>query len=111
MAKGRKGSTRKTGRAAGRRRSWLLPVIIALVTVGIATGFALTQRGSGDQTSSAAWSSESHQGGARLAVDRTEVDDGAVRYGQQVKATFRLKNVGDQLLTLRKPTVETLEGC
>ena len=51
-------------------------------------------------------------GSPRLAVDRTEVDEGYVRFNVPVRTTFRLSNVGDQPLRfLGQPQVELVEGC
>lgn len=94
-----------------RRPVWLLPLVILVAIAGIAAGYALLRGDSASPERVAAFSDEPFQGGPRLAVDRTSQDDGAVQYGEEVKATFRLKNVGDQALAVRTPTVETLEGC
>lgn len=59
----------------------------------------------------AAWTAEPYAGGPRLAVDKTVVDHGAVDYGHEVEATFALRNVGDEPVTIGKPEVEILEGC
>lgn len=53
----------------------------------------------------------SYQGGPRLALDNKSLDFGNVSYNQEVKATFNLKNVGDQPLRIEKVDVKTLEGC
>lgn len=48
----------------------------------------------------------------KLAVDRTEVDEGYRKFDTQVRTTFRLSNVGDQPLTiLGQPQVQLVEGC
>jgi hypothetical protein len=53
-----------------------------------------------------------HTGGPRLAVDTDTIDFGAVRFEKMVTATFHVKNVGDQTLTLAaNPPVEVVEGC
>jgi hypothetical protein len=62
---------------------------------------------SGDAT----WTTETFTGGPRLAVDRTVHDEGTVPYEHEVRAAFRLKNVGDEPLTLDEISVNTLEGC
>lgn len=59
----------------------------------------------------AGWSAEPYAGGPRLAVDKTVVDQGTVEYGQEVAATFALRNVGDEPVTIGNPEVKTLEGC
>jgi hypothetical protein len=51
-------------------------------------------------------------GAPRLAVDRTSVDEGYVKFNVPVRTTFRLSNVGDQpLQILGDPKVELVEGC
>jgi hypothetical protein len=64
-----------------------------------------------DTTSNATWEAESFTGGPRLAVDRTDHNEGDVPYGHTVSAAFRLRNVGDEPLTLDETSVNTLEGC
>jgi hypothetical protein len=54
---------------------------------------------------------DSYQGGPRLALDNKSLDFGNVAYNQEVKATFNLKNVGDQPLRIEKVDIKTLEGC
>jgi hypothetical protein len=45
-------------------------------------------------------------------VDKGLIDFGPVRFDRIVKASFRLRNVGDQPLRLAlNPQVEALEGC
>lgn len=62
-------------------------------------------------SSSGEWTTESYSGGPRLAVDRTEIAYGDVAYGQPVEAVYRLKNVGDEVVTIDEPDIKTLEGC
>lgn len=48
----------------------------------------------------------------RLAVDRTLIDFGKVPLDVPVRATFRLRNVGDRpLQILNQPVVEVKAGC
>ena len=50
--------------------------------------------------------------GARLQVDREQIDLGNRIFDQPVSATFTVKNVGDGTLKLDVPQVATLlEGC
>ncbi|MBI5303880.1 MAG: hypothetical protein HY868_17215 [Chloroflexi bacterium] len=50
--------------------------------------------------------------GARLEVDREQVDLGNRIFDQPVRATFTVKNVGDGALKLDMPRLVTaLEGC
>jgi hypothetical protein len=51
-------------------------------------------------------------GAPRLAVDRTAVDEGYVKFGTPVHETFRLSNLGSQpLQILGQPQVELVQGC
>ncbi len=50
-------------------------------------------------------------GGPRLAFDQSVVDYGNVAFGQEVRATYQMKNVGDRPLTIKKVDVKTVEGC
>jgi hypothetical protein len=53
-----------------------------------------------------------YKGGPRLEVDRDTIDFGPRRFEQWVKATFILRNVGDQPLRLAaNPPVLVSEGC
>jgi hypothetical protein len=50
--------------------------------------------------------------GARLAVDKQEIDFGKVPVDKLVSAIFTVSNVGDQpLQILEEPQVEVVEGC
>ena len=88
----------------------LAAVAIVLLVTG---GGEKNQTASSQQPSAApaTWSAEVYTGGARLAVDKTSVDEGSVAYGHEVQARFRLRNVGDQPMTLGTAEVKTLEGC
>ena len=59
----------------------------------------------------ATWTTNAFTGGPRLAVDRTVHDQGMIPYGQEVQAAFRLRNVGDEALTIDAMSVNILEGC
>ena len=73
----------------------------------VAVGF-LAWRGSAPQTST----SPASTGSSRLSVDRSTIDLGKVPLDVPVKATFKLKNVGDQPLTIQgEPRVELVKGC
>jgi hypothetical protein len=54
---------------------------------------------------------DSYTGGPRLALDNRSLDYGDAAYNQEVKATFSLKNVGDQPLLIEKVDVKALQGC
>ena len=117
---------RKQGRRAAaqqrrrRHKVFLLGgvVIGALVVVTAAVALAGALSGDdGDDTTGAntaptgAWSATPFVGGPRLAVNQRDIDHGDVPYNHAVEATYRLRNVGDQPLTLGTPTVNILEGC
>jgi hypothetical protein len=54
---------------------------------------------------------EKFTGGPRLAVNNRLVDYGDVPFDKEVRATFQVKNVGDQRLLIRKVDVKTVQGC
>lgn len=106
---------------AKRRKVQLLAVFSVAVIIGsIAIGMTLS-RDNGSAVSSnpslptagsdAAWTSETFAGGPRLVVDRTDVHYGDVDYNELVEAVYRLKNVGDEVVTIEEPSIKTLEGC
>lgn len=84
-----------------------LTIAVAVIIVVVVMNGSPTSKSAGATT----WSAVSYTGGPRLAVDRVLIDRGPVAYNHEVNATYRLKNVGDTLLTLQTPTVETAEGC
>ncbi len=51
-------------------------------------------------------------GEPRLAVDRTTIDDGYVKFETPIRAAFKLSNTGSQpLQILDEPQVQLVEGC
>jgi hypothetical protein len=51
-------------------------------------------------------------GRPNLTVDKTSVDLGDVKLGNQVEVSFELKNSGDRPLQFsKKPYIELIEGC
>ena len=52
-----------------------------------------------------------YSGGARLQVDNKTIDAGNVAFRQEVKADYRLTNIGDRALVLGSVTIDTIEGC
>jgi hypothetical protein len=103
-----------------RRSSSKLPVMLVvggLVVAAVVAALALTFAGDDGDTPNVAgttaeptWDTSSTTG-PRLDVDRLVHDEGSVPYEHEVSATFRVKNTGNQTLTLGRPTVKTLEGC
>ena len=107
MAKRTPKSTRSSKEPERSRRPRLLApgVVVLALAAGIAAWLLLPQRG---HLSDAA----TYHGGARLLVDKGLIDFGPVRFDRIVKASFRLRNVGDQPLRLAlNPQVEAIEGC
>lgn len=107
-------SRRASRRATAKRRRGVRFAVLGILTIAVAAVVAvLVFDGSSEKNSVGAttWSTPAYTGGPRLAVDRTFIDHGSVAYGHEVRATYRLKNVGDQPLTLQQPSVEVAEGC
>jgi len=50
-------------------------------------------------------------GAPRLKVDKESVDLGDIKFGKTVYASFKLTNVGDQILYLKNPSIDLIEGC
>ncbi len=91
------------------RRPWarlLIPGVLALAVVaGVGAWFVFQK--SGPQVVAA-----QYRGGPRLAVDKELIDFGTVRFEKFVRASFRLRNVGDKPLRLPAyPPVDAVEGC
>lgn len=105
-------SRRASRHATGQRRRGVRFAVLGILTIAVAV-VVFVLNGSSDKNSVEAttWSTSSFMGGPRLAVDRTLVDQGSVAYNHEVRATYRLKNVGDQPLTLQQPSVIVAEGC
>ncbi len=90
-----------------KRPAWVLPA--ALVGLGAAIiALALWLIQSGQQP---AYTPEV-AGQPSAAIDQTYFDYGDVRVDTPVETVFRVKNVGDQPLSiLGEPRVELVEGC
>jgi hypothetical protein len=88
------------------RRSWLpwLAVIGALVLIAGSLILWNSSRNRSTVTPQVT-------GAPKLAVDKTLVDEGYVRFNVPVETTFRLSNVGDQPLKITSVPVELVEGC
>jgi hypothetical protein len=85
--------------------------VVALGIVAVVVVVLFNVVSGGSSAAPASWSVTAYSGGPRLADDRTIVDEGSVPYNHEVKATYRVKNVGDQPLTFQTPTVDVVEGC
>jgi hypothetical protein len=84
----------------------LSPGVVGLAVVaGVGTWYFLFKQ---SPVSDAA----QYRGGPRLVVDKDFIDFGTVRFEKFVRASFRLRNVGDQALRLPAyPPVDVVEGC
>ena len=122
MTHSHRAGRQETARKRKRQRQ-LLKIGATVVGLAVVVTAAVIFTTGGDESSpsstaqqpstsaAATWSTEPFSGGPRLAVDRVVHDEGLVAYGHEVNATFQLKNVGDQPLTLGEMSVNTLEGC
>jgi len=107
-------SRRASRHATAQRRRGVRFAVLGVLTIAAAVAvavFVLNGSSTSNRVGATTWSTSSYTGGPRLAVDRTLIDQGSVAYNHEVRATYRLKNVGDQPLTLQQPTVEIAEGC
>lgn len=106
---------RREHRVKRRRLAGLFIGVIAVALVAVGLTALLNEEGAEKANDAAlrpaALDAAAFTGGARLAVDQTMVDHGDVPYGHEVKAEYRLRNVGDQLLRIEHPEVKILDGC
>ena len=99
-----KKTDRKAVSSAPRQLPWLWIAAGAAVVL-IAGGVVMLSAQTSPAPSSVA-------GVPRLAVDRTTVDEGYVKFGTPVHETFHLSNAGNQpLQILGTPQVELVQGC
>ena len=91
---------------APKRPAWLIPAVL------VAVGAALV--------AVALWLVQSSQqqpftpkvtGQPSAEIDQTVFDYGSVRINTPVETVIRVRNVGDQPLTLQEPLVELIQGC
>lgn len=99
---------RKTNPTPKPQPRWL-PIIAGAAILLVVVGLAIWWRSA---SSSPATAPQTSGGAAKLMVDQTTIDDGYVKFGTPVQATFRLSNSGSQpLQVLAQPKVELIEGC
>ena len=85
---------------------FMIPGVLALAVVAGVSAWFIFQK-SGPQVVAA-----QYRGGPRLAVDKELIDFGTVQFEKLVRASFRLRNVGDKPLRLPAyPPVDAVEGC
>ncbi|MCL4247939.1 MAG: hypothetical protein KJ065_07310 [Anaerolineae bacterium] len=97
----------KTQRAKGQGRpAWLIPAIIvgiAVVVVAVVAAITGNRREPFEPEIA---------GAPRAEFDQTSIDHGSMRFNQQAESVFRVRNVGDQPLTIQgEPRVELVQGC
>lgn len=105
---------RQTRRGMARRKTTITLLAVAALAIGIVVSVAmLTSSDPAEMEAPAAAdrSSTPYSGGPRLAVDQREFDYGSVAYGENVAASYELRNVGDAPVVIGQPRVLTLEGC
>ena len=106
---------------AKRRKLQVFAVLAIAVAVG-AVAIAMSVSGGNENERTAgltsqpagsdtAWTIETYTGGPRLVADRAEVHYGDVDYNEPVEAVYRIKNIGDEVVTIDEPDIKTLEGC
>ena len=106
MGKREKGQCRERVIARRRRRT-MLGVAGGIATLVLVAGGAWYAIGQRSETVPVAF-----KGGPRLEVDRDTIDFGPQRFEAWVKASFTLRNVGDQPLRLPiNPPVLVVQGC
>jgi hypothetical protein len=108
MSKRSRRKRKRTRRQSAARQfpwPWLA---IGGVAVAIAIALVVVQPWSGDEPSATPLVT----GSPRLMVDQTTVDEGYVKYNVPIRTTFRLSNVGDEVLQIvDAPQVRLVEGC
>jgi hypothetical protein len=102
--------SKHTRKPAPSRQLFWPPIIgggaILLIIIGLALWW------SSSIASAPATAPQQAVGAPRLALDRTTIDDGYVKFETPVEATFKLSNTGQQpLQILGEPQVELIEGC
>lgn len=92
---------------ASGRPAWLVPAVLVGIGAAILALAVWLIQSSQQQPYTAEVS-----GQPSAAVDQAFFDYGDVRVNTPVETVFRVKNVGDQPLTiLGEPRVELVEGC
>jgi hypothetical protein len=101
-----KAKPKKAARRAGSVLPFLAGGALVLIIVGL---MALWRPAAQSPTVD---TQERVTGGPRLAVDQEKIDFGPVKVEKVVKASFKLRNIGDQpLRILSEPFVQVVEGC
>lgn len=81
------------------------------VLLGLVAACASVAAGSSAPKAQPAPKVDAYTGGPRLAFENQSIDFGEVPYQKDVKASFQVKNVGDQKLTVKKTDVKVVQGC
>jgi len=90
---------RPDNRRKGFRPSGVLLIGTALVVLGLGGWWFWPD------------ASPSAGGTPKLALDRTEIDLGDLRFNTPAYAAFTITNTGDGLLTLKASPVRVVQGC
>lgn len=98
----KKGKNKSSTVRPAARPAWLLWTVLAAVVLIVGgLSYILIVGVNGPET-----------GTPKVAVDRTEVDEGYQKLGATVRTTFKLRNEGDGTLRiLGEPQVQAVEGC
>lgn len=88
------------------RPTWLIPaIIVGIVVIVLAVVAAITGNRREPFEPEVA-------GAPRAEFDQTRIDHGSMSFNQQAESVFRVRNVGDQPLTIQgEPRVELVQGC
>ncbi len=100
----------KSGNAnkpAGSPNVLLWALLLGVVLLGVGMLLWLSSRSGGESSAPPIVA-----GAPRVTVDQTTINHGTQKFGAPVESVFRVRNVGDQPLTiLGEPRVEVVEGC
>jgi hypothetical protein len=105
--------TRREERLRRRRVVRVFAGVVAVAALALVVAALLNGGDAGGDNVNlpASMDASEFSGGPRAAVDRTRVDHGDVPYGFETTASYRIKNVGDQVLRIENPEVKVVEGC
>lgn len=82
-----------------------------LVVLPLALIAVLATAACEEEPSPASKPAQGSASGARISVDKENVDFGQVALDKEVRTTFNVKNVGSDTLTMRDIKVRVVEGC
>ena len=100
-----------------RHPAWLTAAVLTLASVAIVSMLiGLVQRNAAETTqitpTQVAPSNFTAFNGPRISVGQDRIDYGNVKLNTTVETAVRVRNIGNQILTLEQnPVVELIEGC